>query len=190
MRDNIPATYKKSKEQSEHKINLKAKSITENLHLADRINVLDGKPAYITLKDHKANFRSHPICRLINPCKSEIGLISKQILDRINSELIKTTKLNQWKNSSDVIKWFTDKETPRSSRLTLLTFTHQSTGTSCKRLFSSLSAIQTSQSPRLTSSLLLRIHSFLTIIRPGKKRMLKTCLMLLWAHMMVLSLVS
>ena len=62
--------------------------------------------AYITLKDHKENFRSNPTCKLINPTKSEIGKISKQILDRINKELLKATKVNQWKNSDAVIKWF------------------------------------------------------------------------------------
>ena len=62
-------------------INCKTKAIAEKLELADRIDILDSKPAYISLKDHKENFRNHPTCRLINQCKSQIGLISKQILD-------------------------------------------------------------------------------------------------------------
>ena len=36
----------------------------------------------------------------------EIGKISKQILDRINKKVVAATKINQWKNTSSVIKWF------------------------------------------------------------------------------------
>jgi hypothetical protein len=42
----------------------------------------------------------------LNPCKSEIGKISKIILSRINSNITKTTVINQWKNSAAVIEWF------------------------------------------------------------------------------------
>ena len=44
--------------------------------------------------------------RLINPSKSDIGRISKQILDKINLKLISDTKINQWKNSASVIECF------------------------------------------------------------------------------------
>ena len=36
---------------------------------------------YVTLKDHKPDFINNQTCRLINPCKIEIGIISKNILD-------------------------------------------------------------------------------------------------------------
>ena len=64
--------------------------------------------AFITLKDHKDNFANHPTCRLINPVKNELGKVSKQILDNINSKIKKVTRLNQWKNTSDVINWLTN----------------------------------------------------------------------------------
>ena len=57
-------------------------------------------------KDHKPNFANKPTCRLINPTKSEIGKISKNILDRINSTIAKKHNLNQWKNTTAVINWF------------------------------------------------------------------------------------
>ena len=44
--------------------------------------------------------------RLLNPSKSDIGNISKNILDRINKLLIAFTHANQWKNTSTVIYWF------------------------------------------------------------------------------------
>ena len=61
-------------------------------------------PAYITLKDHKDNFRSAHPCHLIN--KSEIGKISKSILENINRNLPERLQVNQWRNSESVIKWF------------------------------------------------------------------------------------
>ena len=64
------------------------------------------KPAFITLKDHKQNFRQNPKCRLINPAKSEIGIISKKILEKTNAEILSKLKLNQWRNTASVISWF------------------------------------------------------------------------------------
>ena len=42
----------------------------------------------------------------INPSKSEISKISRHILDKINKSLLSSTKVNQWKNTSDAINWF------------------------------------------------------------------------------------
>ena len=48
--------------------------------------------AFISLKDHKPDFENHPKCRLINPAKSQLGKVSKAILDKINN-IIRTTIL-------------------------------------------------------------------------------------------------
>ena len=64
------------------------------------------KQAFVTLKDHKENFTSHPTCRLLNPAKSEIGKISKNILERVNSTVRSALDLCQWRNTADVIGWF------------------------------------------------------------------------------------
>ena len=77
LKENVTKTYKKALENIQKSINLEAKSIATNLKLSDRIEKLAEAPAYITLKDHKQNFRSKPSCRLINPTKNEIGKISK-----------------------------------------------------------------------------------------------------------------
>ena len=61
---------------------------------------------FFILKDHKENFQNNSTIRLINPAKKEIGRISKVILDKINSSLIKQSKVNQWKNTQNVIEWF------------------------------------------------------------------------------------
>ena len=41
----------------------------------------------------------------INPSKTEIGIISKHLLDSINSRIIQATKVNLWKSTSNIIKW-------------------------------------------------------------------------------------
>lgn len=80
--------------------------MAQSLNIDNRVDSLATKDAFITLKDHKPNFSNNPTCRLINPSKSEIGIVSKKILQRINSKIVKHTALNQWKNTDSVIKWF------------------------------------------------------------------------------------
>ena len=87
-------------------INFELKKITSNLSIADRVDTMARRNAFITLKDHKENFDSNPKCRLINPSKSELGKVSKIILDDINNKIRSTLNLNQWKNTESVISWF------------------------------------------------------------------------------------
>ena len=61
---------------------------------------------FVTVKDHKEGFPHTLLFRLINPSKSDIGKISKSILDKINKAIVSTTSVNQWKNTADVVKWF------------------------------------------------------------------------------------
>ena len=75
---------------------------------------------FITRKDHKENFRANPKTRLINPTKSELGRVSKQMLDRINTEIRTKTKFNQWTNTTSVIEWF--KNLPDKDTLTFVVF--------------------------------------------------------------------
>ena len=50
-------------------------------------------PAFIDLKDHKLNFMLSHLFRLINSCKSELGKISKIILEKTNDALLKSLNL-------------------------------------------------------------------------------------------------
>ena len=106
LHENITKSYKKLPTRLEKSVNLEAKEIAAGVKLDDRIEYMAKASAYITLKDHKDNFRSAHPCRLINPCKSEIGKISKSILENINRNLLKLLQVNQWRNSESVIKWF------------------------------------------------------------------------------------
>ena len=72
-------------------INLKAAAIMKELSIKGKVKKASLR-AFITVKDHKKNFPNSLKCRLINAMKSEIGIISKNILDKITrnirSELI------------------------------------------------------------------------------------------------------
>ena len=77
LHGNISKTYKQSTKRMGNAINMEAKSTAKNIKLDDRIESLAQTTAFITLKNHKENFRtSHP-CRLINPSKSELGKVIK-----------------------------------------------------------------------------------------------------------------
>ena len=103
---NVTKTYKKTKPKVPDMITLKDKKIVEKLELDDRVEVSASWDSFKTLKDHKPDFINNPTCRLINPSKSEIGIISKNILDRINKEIIQATKVNLWKSTNNNIEWF------------------------------------------------------------------------------------
>ena len=106
LKSNITKDYKKAEPHTENDINRQDKEIAVELELDDRINTVAKKEAFISLKDHKPNFDNNPKCRLINPTKSEIGKISKKILERINHKVKRQTHSHQWKNTQEVIDWF------------------------------------------------------------------------------------
>ena len=108
MTDNITKTYKLGNDNLTEDINSELKNIASNLSIADRVDTMAKRNAFITLKDHKDNFDSNPKCRLINPAKSELGKVSKVILDEINNKIRSILNVNQWKNSLSVIDWFRD----------------------------------------------------------------------------------
>ena len=84
-------------------INLEAKQTAKGINLDDKIECTAKNPASIMLKDHKANFRTSTPSWLLNPYKSELGKISKLILEKGNQYLVDLVSLNQWKKSDMVI---------------------------------------------------------------------------------------
>ena len=108
LKSSITKSYKKAPTNSADKIISEEKKIAKKLDLDNRIDALAEKDSFVTLKDHKPNFDNNPTCRLINPSKSEIGKISKKILQRINTKVIAATGFNQWKDTESVIKWYKD----------------------------------------------------------------------------------
>ena len=103
LEQNITKSYKKAQPDTVQAIHAENKNITTKLGIDDRVDKTANEEAFITLKYHEPNFANKPTCRLISPTKSEIGKISKRILDRINSKIMKAAKFNQWKNTTAVI---------------------------------------------------------------------------------------
>ena len=116
LRDNVTSLYEKTDEATVKAINLEAKAITTELEISDRVEPIAHNPAYVTIKDHKENFPRNVKCRLINPAKSNIGKISKKLLQNINAQLRDRLELNQWRSTYEVIDWFNslDNKTRRS----------------------------------------------------------------------------
>ena len=105
--------YQKASDKLEKAINMEAKNITKSYKFAERIGYLWRSETFITLKDHKDNLYNKPSCCLINPTKSELGKISKKIIEHINQEMLKKTDVNERKNTSNVINWFNNIEKKR-----------------------------------------------------------------------------
>ena len=82
LRENITKTYKRSDDSITIEINKELQDISTKLGIADKIKVMPKQQAYVTIKDH------------INPAKSNLGIVSKQILERINNQVRMASKLN------------------------------------------------------------------------------------------------
>ena len=72
----------------------KTKSFEKTLKIEDRMECYSSdQHAYITLKDHKENFRNNTKCRLINLSKSEVGRVSNKYLNDIIEMYLAKRKL-------------------------------------------------------------------------------------------------
>ncbi len=92
LRDNVTAHYEKAPPETEKGINIEARDITDKLKISDRVEPIAHNEAYITIKDHKDEFPNVVKCRLINPAKSQIGRLSKEILQETNSTIRQTDR--------------------------------------------------------------------------------------------------
>ena len=106
-RESVTKTYKRSTRNKVYKINIEEENkIVTKLKIDDRVQQFHKAEVFITVKEDKDSFINFPTFRLSNPSKSDIDKISKSILDKINNMLVEKTKVNQWENSANTIKWF------------------------------------------------------------------------------------
>jgi hypothetical protein len=106
IKTEIHKDYKKAPKKAIDDINVEANDIIERNGIKGKVPKFEQVEAFVTVKDHKPGFPNTVKCRLLNPCKSHIGKISKTILDTINDEIRAKTQLTQWKNTQEVIQWF------------------------------------------------------------------------------------
>ena len=91
------------------------KKIAHKLEIDDRVEKMQETEAFLTIKDHKEGFPHTLSFRLINPSKSDIGKISKSVWYTKNKNIIKQTNVNQWKNTAQVITWFKNIKSKKTS---------------------------------------------------------------------------
>ena len=104
--DNITKDYEQVNVREVKSVNEEARFIANRLEIADKVEVMSQSLAFVTIKDHKDNFQTDTKCRLINPAKSQIGILSRQILQKANKDLRNKLQLNQWQSTKDVLTWF------------------------------------------------------------------------------------
>lgn len=113
---NIQKDYRRVPDKKVDEINEEAATITNQLEIADRVEAIALKPSFLSLKDHKEDFPSKLSFRLINPTKTNLGKISKQILDRINGDIRASSNSNQWRSTQEVLSWFNKMEGKQERR--------------------------------------------------------------------------
>ena len=83
--DNVTKTYLKVTTSTE-KIDKVTKHFPKKLKLENKIEQYVDQSAYVKLKDHKENFNTKLLCRLIITVKREIGTVSKVEAEKINRQ--------------------------------------------------------------------------------------------------------
>ena len=106
----VTTEYKKTNPEDIQETNVEAANLAKEMELDDRIDQFIEAEAFITVKDHKKNFPDRIQCRLLNPAKSNLGKISKTILEEAVKEIKSKTLYQQWQNTQDVISWFSSLE--------------------------------------------------------------------------------
>ena len=74
--------YKKPPPHLENELNNEAKMLATKLGIVERVEKYI-KNCFITIKVHKSDFKENLECRLINPAKTQMGRVSKIILQDI-----------------------------------------------------------------------------------------------------------
>ena len=96
-------THKKTDRRKVMPISYEANKIVEKLSINNRIEKIQETEAFVTIKDHKEGFSHHVSCRLLSLSKTNIRKIIKVLLDKINSAVLSSTKINKWKNKSSLL---------------------------------------------------------------------------------------
>ena len=114
LKTEISKDYKGAQDSEVLMVNEEAADIAEKLKLEKRMLAFPKKEPYITTKDHKEDFIQKPKFRLINPAKSDVGRVSKVILQDWMARLRTRLNLNQWRSTQEVIDWFNGLEDKKS----------------------------------------------------------------------------
>ena len=112
----ICADYKISNKNTVNKINDETYNLIRAHNIKGKITKLQEIQAFLTNKDHKENFPNKIEYKVLNPSKSYFTKYSKNLINKINSTICKHSKLNQWKNTDEVINWFKNSKFSKNYR--------------------------------------------------------------------------
>ena len=115
IKNNITSDYKKSTSIKVDEVNKKAALIGKRIGQEKNMEVFTPSNCFITIKDHKSDFPSKVNVRVIAPSKSDVGRVSKHILQGIVQELNVKLKFHQWRDPQEVTKWFKEIKCKRSA---------------------------------------------------------------------------
>ena len=116
LENNITKDYKKTNTEAFDKTNKEDAELTHNLDIHDRVFKTTERQCFVTIKDHKPNFKNNTKCRLLNPTKPNIGQLSKVYTERINNDVKKATNLNQWTKTESATTWFANLPTKHKQK--------------------------------------------------------------------------
>ena len=120
LQKNICDDYRKVDPTVLSRVNNQAGVIVEKMELSERMETHTEQEAFFIWKDHKEGFDSKDLvnkpARLINPAKTDLGKVSRQILQRVNQNIRDKTGYNQWTSTGEVLRWFRETDNKRSRR--------------------------------------------------------------------------
>ena len=90
--ENISKANKNSDFSTIRSINGEAKLIAQYLNIDQTLEQYNQNQSFITLKDHKENFKGNHKCMLINPARSEVGIVIKEYVENIRKTRDKKCK--------------------------------------------------------------------------------------------------
>ena len=98
--------FPKGERSTQINIDREAKTTSKTVHLEKRMEPFDEGHVFASLEDYIQNFKHNTKCPLFNASKSEMGILSKKLLEEINNKLNNHLCYNQWCSTSTVIEWF------------------------------------------------------------------------------------
>ena len=93
LKNIITKTYRKTELITKIWTDKETRKLSKPLKLDNKMECYAERHAFITLKDHKENFKQITKCRLINTAKG----VSRMYLARIIKDVNNIIKFNQWK---------------------------------------------------------------------------------------------
>ena len=121
INNKITESYCKKDQETLNNLNKKLWKTATRLGKVDQLRPIEVKDAFITLKDHKNMYHlgKNEHLRLINPCKSSLGIVVAKRLKPIIKDLKEKFKINQLEDSWEALSWLKKNMTANNSVQTL-----------------------------------------------------------------------